>query len=423
MKMFKKIITLLLIQIYLMSNACFALQIMPQGVSGPSDTLSPRVMMSNDALKKLFAPADNTSRGFMHNYFKAYNPRIFVEDDSGLSLQGRVFVEFGIVYHQFGNDLISVVTALDLVDSKEKDAIDKDDLEKILQMSDSLERINKMLINMFNNANIPSLEAVRDIIMQVNGLRTNYSELAALKRKGRLGKGYARILDEGIKCIDFITEHTDAVLFGVKEEKFNIVDLFKTEQKLKILDTEGLSTPELFGYSSGLNFVIKNLRYNLFAHAGHLSQVYSVKITQDDENIMIRFADKGVGFNIENLREKAVELGFWDRARADTARDDEVIDLIFKKGFSRRYEQGTAHGLGLWLCREVLTKYFKGTIMAENAQEQTGAVFRIIIPINRTRRFSVISGLRRILSALKAKRKLLEHSIMAEEPALIGQAI
>ena len=345
------------------------------------DTLSPRIVISNNALKNLFAPAANPIRGPMSNYFKTYDPGVFIEDESGLSMQGRVFVEFFMVYHDFGNDLIPVVTVLDVVDSKEKNSIDKDDLEKILRMSDALKGINNVLNEMLNYGKIPTLETTSNIIMRVNSIKTRYAELVTLRDEGHLSESYARILNKGIKCIDFVIEYTDAVLYGVKEEKFDIKDLFKQEVKYNTLDTEELIMPELFGYRSGLNFVIKNLRYNILNHAGHLSQQYSVKIIQDDENIIIRFADKGRGFNIENLREKAVELGFWDRAHAGQAREDEIIELIFRKGFSRRYEKGTAHGLGLWLCREVLKKYFNAAITAENAREHTGAVFTISIPM------------------------------------------
>ncbi len=427
MKVFKRIITLLIIQIYVMTNICFAAQVMPEGLSEASATLSPQVMILNDVLKDSFILAADDNFTLM--------PDVFLEDDSELSFQGRFFVEFGIVFHELGNDLVSVVTALDLVDNKERDSLDENDLEKILQMSDVLYDINRQIIEIFNNDSIPSLKKVCDILIQADDLKEMYPELVALRDKGCLCKAYAGILDRGIKCIDFVVEHSDAVLFGVREEKFNIVDLFEKEQRYKILDTEGLLSAELFGYRSGLKFVIRNLRSNLLYHAGSLSQGYSVKIAQEDENIIIYFADRGVGFDIGKLKEKAVELGFWDQVRAETASDDEVIDLIFKKGFSRRYEEGTAHGLGLWLCREVLGKYFNASITAENAQGQTGAVFKITIPLNKTlgavrdklgestKEESFSADRRRILDAFDGKQTQLKQHIKIEDQVLIEQAI
>ena len=64
-----------------------------------------------------------------------------------------------------------------------------------------------------------------------------------------------------------------------------------------------------------------------------------------------------------------------------SAATEEVIELIFEKGFSQRAEKSTAHGLGLWLCRQVLLKYFNATITAKNAENKSGAVFTIKIPV------------------------------------------
>lgn len=417
MKIFKKIAIAILIQAYLMSNICFAQK--------DVDTLSPRVMLSSDGLQNLFNPLENDISRFMPHLFKDYDSNVFAEANGDLTLQGRFFVEMGDVCHQLAHDLMSVTLGLDIVDNNEKKSISKYDLAKIQSMSDDLVRINKSLVEIFkNDASIPKRETVIEIIMQANGLRTKYAELVDLRDRISMFKDYANILDKGIKCINFVTEHTDAVLFGVNEEKFNIQDLFKKEKEHKILNSQGLTDSEIFGYRSGLNSVIKNLRTNVFDHAGDKSSGYYVEITQAEGNIIIRYIDDGQGFNIDNLKQTALELKFWNQERSDTATDAEVIDLIFKKGFSRRYEADKSHGLGLWLCRQVVEGYFQGTIIAENVQEHSGSVFIITIPKNRMEIVSLKPKFRRVfhLSAAVIFGVIVYSGIMQYSQEFVGMA-
>lgn len=54
---------------------------------------------------------------------------------------------------------------------------------------------------------------------------------------------------------------------------------------------------------------------------------------------------------------------------------DHKRELIFKKGYSSKREEG--HGLGLWIVRELVTQY-GGTICVESTEEKTE--FEIVLP-------------------------------------------
>ena len=56
------------------------------------------------------------------------------------------------------------------------------------------------------------------------------------------------------------------------------------------------------------------------------------------------------------------------RAAVESGDEGRIIDLIFEKWFSSRYEESETHGLGLWLCRRIIEGYFGGTIRAEKAR-------------------------------------------------------
>ncbi len=377
MKMFKKRIILILIQTFLMSNIGFAQQVMPKSLP---DALSPELIMSYASFKNIFTISDNNKKGPMHSYFKEYSDGVYIKNDV-LSLKGRVIVEFGIIYHQLGNDLTPFVGGIDLIEINGVEYIESHDLKEILKMRDDLVEINSALVYMFNNPKGLEQSHVINTIMKINGIRSFLPFLIELRNTERLSKGYAKLLDAGIEAINFIVEHTDAIFSGGKKKIFNVEDLFKVEKKYGILDSQELRTPNIFGYFSGLRFIIKSLRSNVFYHAGLESSSYDVKITQDDKNIVIIYSDTGQGFNIDKLQAQAVKLGFWSKGGASIASEAEVIDLIFQKGFSLRYEKGEAHGLGLWLCRQIIENYYNGKIIARNVKNKPGAIFTIKIPL------------------------------------------
>ncbi|MBU1042855.1 MAG: hypothetical protein KJ915_00450 [Candidatus Omnitrophica bacterium] len=378
MNKLKKIFILILIQTFFVTNICFAQEI---GLRQGSDTLSPRVMINNDVLRPVFS--FRLSEGYLAGILKDYDPSVLIQSDGDLTLAGRVFVELSIIKHEF-DSYVAPIFAMPVTQA-EKDAINKDDLKKIQIMVEDLMLFQRTLAPEFEEGNLPSVEMLNEIIMQANGLTWKYPDLKALQAKGTLSKGYEYGLEKGISCIDFIIEHVNSVVFGAEEIEFDIKDLFEKEKRSMILDVLGLENPKFFGYRSGLNFVIKSLRNNVWQHSGQSN--YNVKISEDEKDIIIVFTDYGKGFDIEILRQKAVDDRFLSYETAEIASDAAIIDLIFRQSFIETTEEGLAHGMGLMTCRQVIEKHFKGTITAENAKEHSGAVFKITIPKKKLEKF------------------------------------
>ena len=66
-------------------------------------------------------------------------------------------------------------------------------------------------------------------------------------------------------------------------------------------------------------------------------------------------------------------------ADTGTGMDSKTIKHIFDAFFSTKGTTGT--GLGLWICREILTKH-QGTIRVHSRQQQPpGTVFRVFLPL------------------------------------------
>ncbi|MGA1933603.1 sensor histidine kinase [Arcobacter sp. YIC-464] len=86
-----------------------------------------------------------------------------------------------------------------------------------------------------------------------------------------------------------------------------------------------------------------------------------------------------------NIKDKYIKISIKQKNKAIVIQvknngkkiDENIIDKIFDIYFTTKHQaQGT--GLGLFLCHEIVTKYFKGTIHAKNLED--GVCFKIVLP-------------------------------------------
>jgi signal transduction histidine kinase len=104
--------------------------------------------------------------------------------------------------------------------------------------------------------------------------------------------------------------------------------------------------------------VFINLIANARKYCSAAEPALTISVLQNDDNVMIDFADNGSGISVENQ------------------------EIIFEK-FSRVADEGKAGGagLGLAICREIMVRLGGQVAYLPGAQ---GAAFRVTVPLERT---------------------------------------
>lgn len=72
-----------------------------------------------------------------------------------------------------------------------------------------------------------------------------------------------------------------------------------------------------------------------------------LKASYHESHIVITIEDDGKGIDVEKIRDKAVEMGHYDRESASRLSDREVLDLIFRAGFSTANSVSDLSGRGV----------------------------------------------------------------------------
>lgn len=102
---------------------------------------------------------------------------------------------------------------------------------------------------------------------------------------------------------------------------------------------------------------------------------------QEGGQVVIEIEDDGRGIDIEKIRKKAVEKGFMTEEEARRAKENDLIALIFKPGFSTSdtVTQLSGRGVGMDVVKTNIEK-LGGTIELQTVQGK-GTTVRIKIPL------------------------------------------
>lgn len=106
----------------------------------------------------------------------------------------------------------------------------------------------------------------------------------------------------------------------------------------------------------------------------------TVKAYNDKESVVIEVSDDGKGIDAEVIRQKVVEKGILTQEQAALLTDFEIIDFIFKPGFSsaQKVTSLSGRGVGLDVVRKSIDSIGgKVSILTEPEQ---GTTFRLSLP-------------------------------------------
>ncbi len=101
---------------------------------------------------------------------------------------------------------------------------------------------------------------------------------------------------------------------------------------------------------------------------------------RDRDNVIITIQDDGQGISAEKVKKKAIERGLVSAEEAEGLTRDEIVDFLFRPGFStaEAITDISGRGVGLDVVRTTL-EGLKGTIKVEST-EGSGSRFELLLP-------------------------------------------
>lgn len=112
--------------------------------------------------------------------------------------------------------------------------------------------------------------------------------------------------------------------------------------------------------------------------------VLELSASSDENNVYITISDDGRGIDPQKMKESAVKKGFLSRQEAEQLSENELINLIFKPGFStaEKVSDVSGRGVGMDVVMAGL-RASNGAIEVESAIG-TGTTVRLTIPLTKT---------------------------------------
>jgi len=105
-----------------------------------------------------------------------------------------------------------------------------------------------------------------------------------------------------------------------------------------------------------------------------------INISEYENSYRIIYSDDGIGLDAEKIKAKAIEKNIISIEEANKMKKNEILNLIFKEGFSTKNDQNMIAGTGIGMTeiKNVINK-LKGKLKIYNSPKK-GLKFEIIIP-------------------------------------------
>jgi signal transduction histidine kinase len=204
----------------------------------------------------------------------------------------------------------------------------------------------------------------RQPLMKINSILLNIDRMSELNK---LEKTYlSHKIIEASETVYHMSETIDVFREFVNpnkvKEKFELNETF--DQAIKFMNSSFNDITVIFKsdnkfYLNGIENELTQVILSLFTNSKEIFEIRKIKnkeifinIFKDEDNIIITIEDNAGGIK------------------------DEFIKKIFDPYFTTKYSSGGT-GMGLYICKLIVTNSFKGTIDAENIEN--GVMFKIII--------------------------------------------
>ncbi len=107
----------------------------------------------------------------------------------------------------------------------------------------------------------------------------------------------------------------------------------------------------------------------------------SCEISRKDNLWILRYADDGAGFDLARIRNKAIEMGIHTAEQLDQMKENSIIALVFRSGFStaKSPDDVSGVGVGMSVVKNIVMERLKGKILIGNNPTK-GMTLRMEIP-------------------------------------------
>ncbi|MCK5110387.1 MAG: HAMP domain-containing protein [Arcobacteraceae bacterium] len=252
----------------------------------------------------------------------------------------------------------------DEVEKRTQELIKK---EKALFQQSKMASMGEMLENIAHQWRQPlsviSTAATGMKLQKEFGVSNEKDEIKSLTSINNSAQYLSKTIDD---FRDFFKSDKKKIIFNLKNiynNSFNILDSKFKNKDIEII--QNLQDVNVFGFDGEMSQVIINLLNNasdvLLNNKKEKMYIF-VNIYKDKNNAVLEIKDSGGGV------------------------PKDIIDKVFEPYFTTKHKaQGT--GIGLYMCKEMITKHMKGTIKVENIEykynneNHKGACFKIKLPL------------------------------------------
>lgn len=165
---------------------------------------------------------------------------------------------------------------------------------------------------------------------------------------------------------------------GLKKQiNFKIIN---NDVKIDKMVLDGLKDPIVHLLRNAIDHGIETPEVRLSANKPEQGSIF-IEVKQEDHQIVFEISDDGAGINLEVLIHAALRKNLATQAELDSMSPENILDLIFRPGFSTR-ETATdisGRGVGLDVVRSNLTQ-LKGQVRV-SSQLGKGTRFFLQVPI------------------------------------------
>jgi two-component system chemotaxis sensor kinase CheA len=240
------------------------------------------------------------------------------------------------------------------------------DISRLDQMMNLVE---DLVINRGRLKQIASRNELKELDDAINLMGRSISDLQNLMMNIRMIP-LAHIFNRFPRVVRDVAHHDG------KEVEF-IIEGGDTELDRSIMD--GLSDPLLHLIRNAVNHGIESPPVRT-ARGKSPGGTVRLSACRDRDNVLIEIRDDGNGIDEEKVRKKAVERGIIPAEEAPSLSQEEVIQLLFRPGFStaETVTDISGRGVGLDVVKKAI-EALKGSIQVESVKGK-GTTFRLMLP-------------------------------------------
>ncbi|MBQ3311280.1 hypothetical protein IJG72_04310 [bacterium] len=142
-----------------------------------------------------------------------------------------------------------------------------------------------------------------------------------------------------------------------------------------------IKTPILYLINNSVVHGIEPIAQRIKSKKSEIGKIY-LSIIENKNKLIIKFFDDGIGFDIDKICKKALEIGILNRNKVNDISKREILNYVFLQGFSTYEKKDTlaGEGIGLYTIKQEIES-FKGKISIHSKQNR-GSYIKIEIPIN-----------------------------------------